>query len=500
MAQTIFIEHSKALTSFDENQRWLGVFEPGIYRGFDQIAFSGTTATLSHAVTGILKTDITSNNQSNRTAVLLTKQGSIVHEDASVDLTVDYNVGSSEQRIDYVIGRHTYQDSAGGVDMAFSILKGPLNSTAEPTISDDLNDILIGKIYIPAGAANHDNSTYIREERPGVGGQEIETQIASPNGSIIANLVSAIWNLQVDIPKVTLGSSDNWNSITTNGLHAIRQTSTIAANTPAAASPMLGVLFVYRGEDDADDIYQIFVRDGTGNFFTRSSNNGGTNWTAWIVSPTRAEIDFQIGRIDEAFNEIKASGATAINGRLSTQHARRQSIQESELPTALQGNSYAAVWNDIRIPQFSHYIQIDPESAATAFDFIARISNDGTWNFWPGYEVVIEFTDETGAGKLGIVGAKEANASFTGGSNSESFETTYGEPNILIPYNNGAGGQAPDFSAIGGYFNNGGSQTYKTVDANAAVYKGAIGILKCVRTTPDLIWVLQMFSQHTPVG
>lgn len=177
MAQKIYTEHGVPLESFEKIQELLGILEPGVYRGFDEGEFSGNTLTITHELTGASKTNKVGNATRGNLAILLSKQGSIIEEDAPVEVSIDYNVGNSEERIDLLIGTHFYQDAEdSGLDMVFSIVKGPLNDPSEPELPDPLNDIIIGKVYIPAEAASHAETTYQRALRPGLANRDLQLQ------------------------------------------------------------------------------------------------------------------------------------------------------------------------------------------------------------------------------------------------------------------------------------------------------------------------------------
>lgn len=301
MAQKIYIENSVDLESFEEIQRWLGVLQPGVYRGFDEVVFAGLNGTFSHSVTGIEKSNLAADGFSAKTAILITPQGSIVHEDASVVIPVDYNDGNSQNRIDYLVGTHSYQNSPGGVDMVFSIIKGPLEDESEPVLSNPESRILIGKIYIPAGAVDHSGTTYKREKRPGLANQNLEIQ--SSGDTLNITDVDGSKNLEINTPLLDIA---DFNDATTPGIYAIQSAVNIY-NGPSYSLPLSAVLIVSSADGG---IIQQFINLQTIDIRRKS---GVTAWTAWqrVGDSQVNALQLEVDGIDDRVISLEEENTSA---------------------------------------------------------------------------------------------------------------------------------------------------------------------------------------------
>lgn len=311
MAQTVYVENNVLLDSWEEIQRWVGLLEPGVYRGFDSYSFNGTTVTLSHTQTGIEKTNKTGDGKSNKTAIILTPQGSVIHEDAAVELVVSTNSGGANDRIDYVVGTHTYQNSSIGVDMVFSILQGP-GDGSEPVVSDVYNDVIIGKLIIPAGATDHTSTQYIRESRPGLANEDVS--VVSSNGTI--GVVSTEGQRDVSIESPLLAITD-FDNAQTPGLFRLHLTSSPApANAPSLSYPERGAFLVTSGEGF---ITQTLIRS-SGEIWTRRKDDG-TLWSGWTRTVSQTILDIEKARIDSLESSMALLNGYHLLDRTSAQTA-----------------------------------------------------------------------------------------------------------------------------------------------------------------------------------
>lgn len=170
MAEKRFHNKKRAVASFDENERFNGVLQPGRYRGYDTFIPSGLTFTLAHDNTGIEKTLIDL-SLTDKTGILYTTQGGLIHEDEAVGapFVVGTNALNAFTRIDLIIYEHEYLDSPGGQAGIYSILQGPNGGPVEPTLSAPEKQIIVGRLEIPASATNLNNANYIPARTPGIG-------------------------------------------------------------------------------------------------------------------------------------------------------------------------------------------------------------------------------------------------------------------------------------------------------------------------------------------
>lgn len=172
MAQKIYMNYKQALTSNDFNRWFLGLLEPGRYRGFDTLTPSGLSFTINHTTTGILITE-ENLSQSPATGILLTHQGFIIQEDSAIAGVCGTNGSNPHTRIDWLICTHEDVNTIGGQAAVYSVLQGALS--VEPTLPNPEKQILVGKISIPGLATNLNSATYTPVAAPSLGGQNIFT-------------------------------------------------------------------------------------------------------------------------------------------------------------------------------------------------------------------------------------------------------------------------------------------------------------------------------------
>ncbi len=150
------------LVSFNEIIRFGAVLKPLPYAGFDTANFAGTQATISHTNDGFIHKLSDGSGNSDPTGIFLTPQLTTIHEDESVVVPVDFNVGNSKHRIDFLIYDHTYLDSEPGATGAYSVIKGSTSITASPALSNDKTQTIIGRFLIQPEAPDHSNTVYER--------------------------------------------------------------------------------------------------------------------------------------------------------------------------------------------------------------------------------------------------------------------------------------------------------------------------------------------------
>jgi len=173
MAQSIYYNYKAGLNSNDFNKVLLGVHEPGRYRGFDTLTPTTLSFTLSHSVTGIVQTreNLT---QTNPTGILVTKQGFVIQEDATITgLACLTNGANAFQRIDLVICEHEDVNVIGGQAAVYSVIKGADGGPVVPALPNPEKQIIVGQILIPASAATLASATWTKAQCPLLGGNNI---------------------------------------------------------------------------------------------------------------------------------------------------------------------------------------------------------------------------------------------------------------------------------------------------------------------------------------
>lgn len=161
MGQKIFHQFQRPVISFDENERLLGVCKPGKGAGFDEATFSGQNITITHLQSGIEKTNLDGISKSEKTAIIYSKQGSVIHLDEPVVLPIAFSENPSDFRTDVIIGTHVYTETPGGSTMVFSVIKGPIDDWEPNPLTNPLTQVILGYVQVQAGVTDHSTSTFI---------------------------------------------------------------------------------------------------------------------------------------------------------------------------------------------------------------------------------------------------------------------------------------------------------------------------------------------------
>ncbi len=155
MAQKRFFNWKDNVNSFELDEQFNGILQPGRYRGFDNMTDAigiGINVDINHLTTGHSKT-IENGSVVNNLGVAMMPNGTIVHETATIpDLAIDDNLGVGTTRIDFIIAEHDFTPVIGGTAVTYSILKGPVGG-APPTIANPDIQIEIGRIVIAANGS-----------------------------------------------------------------------------------------------------------------------------------------------------------------------------------------------------------------------------------------------------------------------------------------------------------------------------------------------------------
>lgn len=226
MAQKIFLNWKDGLNSFDMNQMFLGMLPAGRYCGFDIMAPSTLNFTLAHTTTGVVQTDI-SKNPTNPTGVLLTKQGMVIQESATITgLTAVTNAGNATPRVDLVIVDHSKVNSPGGSAATYIVVKGFLSGSGhegeDPALPLPNQQIIVGRLTIPANVATLASATWVPAPVGGLGGQDIYVNYPTLKQTFaqlnVTNAFGKRQDWQAVTTAMTVGGSNQWTVPTTGNM------------------------------------------------------------------------------------------------------------------------------------------------------------------------------------------------------------------------------------------------------------------------------------------
>lgn len=156
------------------NRHDIGILPEGLYRGYDPvIPGSGLILTLIHSGTGYYETD-GNGDAVGPYGLSKSRQGVLVVEDG--DLQVTFNVGDGTlPRIDLVVMEHEYVQVLGGQPAAYAIIEGtPDASPTAPALPSPETQVILGRLYVPAGMTNLSGTgvIYTKEPMPLFGNDE----------------------------------------------------------------------------------------------------------------------------------------------------------------------------------------------------------------------------------------------------------------------------------------------------------------------------------------
>lgn len=169
MAQIRLRDYREPLTSFTHNIMQLRN-RPGRFIGFDTLS---QTATLSFNLTHALGAQTYKDENQNTVGpigVIMSRQGLYIIETGNIGpFTIDTNSGNASDRTDLVVCNHQYVVVNGGQSATYSIIKGPIGNSAPPGLTNPNFQVILGRIFIPAGATNLNQCTYQRDRSPDSG-------------------------------------------------------------------------------------------------------------------------------------------------------------------------------------------------------------------------------------------------------------------------------------------------------------------------------------------
>jgi len=171
MTQIRFNDYNAEIQTLDELQRFVGLLEPGRFRGYDlfnqtdDLEFTlGHTAGIKHTLQDLSQTGLMS--------VALTRQGVTIMESAAVGpFTVTANA-TSNIKIWGVYMRQEFVEDEDGQAATYGLREGDDDGN-EPELEFEEKDVWIGFLYIPAVTSSLSNSTWIPSRVKMLGGYTV---------------------------------------------------------------------------------------------------------------------------------------------------------------------------------------------------------------------------------------------------------------------------------------------------------------------------------------
>lgn len=150
------------------NQKFIGLIEPGPYRGFHANSMpAGLDLILSHGTDWFGPNGSTESTYDEvpgsvgNIGVLFTKQGVVIKETGAIVLPIAANPGGNP-RIDRIVCRSVYVEVPGGNLATYAVYTGtPAANPAPPAISFPNEEIILGELRVPAGFASMDDDGVI---------------------------------------------------------------------------------------------------------------------------------------------------------------------------------------------------------------------------------------------------------------------------------------------------------------------------------------------------
>ncbi len=173
------------------NQFLNGILPPGVYGGFDAVAFDGSMRLRLSQASAVEEISIA--GTSKKIGVIKTKQGVIVAEDTQVELIIDPT--TTLPRIDIIIMQHQYQAVINPSIPFYSIIKGtPATNPTPPSLTIPAYQMKIGELRLPAGcnALNILGVEWIKELSPILYRTPKTVVIAKSNNIIVPAAVGVI--------------------------------------------------------------------------------------------------------------------------------------------------------------------------------------------------------------------------------------------------------------------------------------------------------------------
>lgn len=232
MAQKRYLEYKNDDTTYDLNNKLVGLLNHGRFAGFDVMAFQpNMTLRLNHDVTGRRK--IASNLTTvEKAGIVLTRQGVVVEEDGQLDFTIEPNA-TTKGRIDYIVLEHQHVEVTGGQAAIYKVLKGPVTGSTiggdlgeiddvdgegglpEPTLTDDKKQVVIGKLLIApfTSALQGSASVWTPTPAPSLGDSEINAALEAVKSLMSSSFANLRLNDLLDVVMGTGVSAPAANNV-----------------------------------------------------------------------------------------------------------------------------------------------------------------------------------------------------------------------------------------------------------------------------------------------
>lgn len=181
MSQEVFWSYKDDDDTFRFSSRYLGLFPPGRYGGFDASLDATMSLKLNHTTTGSIETD-ESGSETVAKSHLISKQGVSVKEDAQIALSINDGDGANP-RIDVIYMEHEYINTLGGTPAIYGVVQGtPAASPVAPPLPASAKQVKIAELFVPSGttALTDSGVVYTQEEVPVVGNNPFD-----PNNALL---------------------------------------------------------------------------------------------------------------------------------------------------------------------------------------------------------------------------------------------------------------------------------------------------------------------------
>lgn len=159
MGQRQFTNYQDDILSFDLREALLGILNSGRYSGYNIMAINGTPASgnillkLQHTG-GVKKLAKNATSLSSPIGVMVTTQGTVIHEDQEVPITVTNNAAGSSIKYSLVYMEHEYTDITSGPNPAsYGVINGTAGSGI-PELASSYKRSIVGYIEMAIGATD----------------------------------------------------------------------------------------------------------------------------------------------------------------------------------------------------------------------------------------------------------------------------------------------------------------------------------------------------------
>jgi len=172
MTQVRYTTFKANVDSYTNLQRFLGILQPGRYRGYDVLADIATwNFNIDHTITHIVKsTSATPPVTGNNMSMLYTPQGIVVEEDAKITGLVATAADGTNDRIDLVVCDHEYLASTGGQLATYSLIDGtPASSPVPPSLANPEKQTIVGELRTIGGSSSLSTAIWTPARVPGLG-------------------------------------------------------------------------------------------------------------------------------------------------------------------------------------------------------------------------------------------------------------------------------------------------------------------------------------------